>query len=84
MRIKVMHEADAADGGRSVGGCPVKLKVEQGRWIAEIQDPAACAPTVEKMTELGPEAKRNLARHLITSDPDQNSELTEMRRRTTS
>lgn len=82
MRISVMREeAPGSDPDRPVGGCPVRLKVEKGRWLAEIQDPAACAPTIEKMVELGPEARRNLARHLETDDPQQDMDLKQMRRR---
>jgi len=76
------EEAPGPDKGRPVGGCPVRLKVEKGRWIAEIQDPDACATTIDDMDKLGPEAKRNLARHLTTNDPQQDSELRQMRRRT--
>jgi hypothetical protein len=76
------EEAARPEPGPRVWGCPVRLKVENGRWIAEIQDPDACAPTIDDMNKLGPEAKRNLARHLTTDDPQQDSELKQMRRRT--
>jgi hypothetical protein len=82
MRISVMRE-EAPDADRLVGGCPVRLRVEKGRWIAKIEDPAVCEPTIEKFAELGPEAKRNLARHLTTDDPQQDAELAKMRRRAT-
>jgi len=65
-----------------VGGCPVKLKIRNGRWIAEIQDPVACEPTVAEMGKLGPEARANLARHLESGDPQQSIDLKQMRKRT--
>jgi len=82
LRIRVMCEGKPRpDPDQPVGGCPVKLKVEKGRWLAEIQDAAACAPTIEKMEELGPEARRNLCRHLKSDDPQQEMDLKQMRRR---
>ena len=64
-----------------MGGCPVRLKIRNGRWVAEIQDPVACEPTVAEMGKLGPEARVNLSRHLETGDPRMSDDLKRMRKR---
>ncbi len=85
MRVSVfLEEKRKPDSDRPVGGCPVKLKIEDGRWIAEIQDPVKCAPTIERMEELGPEARANLSRHLETNDLTQKDQIKVMRRRNSS
>ena len=85
MRFSVLRErASDPDPDAPVGGCPVRLKVREGRWIAEIQDPEACSPTVADMKNLLPEARSNLARHLETDDQQQRDQIKEMRKRSLS
>jgi hypothetical protein len=85
VRIRVLREGvSEPDPDAPVGGCPVRLRVKEGRWIAEIQDPEACSPTVADMKKLGPEARNNLARHLETDDQRQRDQIKEMRKRSLS
>jgi hypothetical protein len=82
MRISVMREEEPLpDSEAPVGGCPVNLTVRKDRWLAEIQDPVACASTVADMNKLGPEARANLARHLETDDPQLSGDIKQMRKR---
>ena len=85
MRIRVMEQTTQALGQKTrMIACPTALTIRQGRWIAEITDAQTCAPTMEKMSELGPEARANLARHLETADPELQEYITRMRKRSTS
>ncbi len=82
MRVNVfLEEKPKRDQGRPVGGCLVRVRVVEGRWMAEIQDSVACAPTIERMGELGPEARANLARHLEANDPQQKDQIRVLRKR---
>jgi hypothetical protein len=82
MRVSVRQEdKNETDPDSPVTGCPVRLRIMDGHWVAEIENPVACARTVAEMGELGPEARANLARHLETGDPQMRSDLKQMRKR---
>jgi len=76
-----MSENNTGEDAKPIVGCPVKIAVRRGRWIAEVQDVEACKPTIADMKNLGPEARANLARHLETSDPQLGSDIGQMRKR---
>lgn len=82
MRIKIMREVEQILSQKTqMTSCPTALSIKRGRWLAEIVDPVACASTINKMPELGPEARANLARHLETTDEELRANIIRMRKR---
>jgi hypothetical protein len=50
--------------------CPLTAVVRNGRWLAEVSPGGVCTSFLEEARRLPTETRKNLARHLVGSDPE--------------